>query len=278
MHANLLRNIPLDVISASDTEIRTNTNLRKGLKCGKNASLPVAQGHVLKAGTLLTRSNGILTPHTGFAEQQKLVFDADITGTTAKKVVFTIAGLTITTTGNILYLSTLFALLKDAKPGDTGAALLAASGVTGLDSVSGTLGAWYVMLDTANRTILFVSSSYQTNVSNLTFTLVDTAASPVDLSSHVTSTNIPLSASTIEGILVNPVNTTSAEKNVPVYTEADFYENILSLWVEPDSETELIGGAKPDFVASGIFTFAQLTVNFMQTEFSAYQTSTPLAS
>lgn len=278
MHVNLLRNVPKAAISASTTEIRSNINIRRGLKCGKNASLPVAQGHVLKAGTLLTKSAGILTPHTGFSEQQKLVFDADIIGTAAKKVVFTIAGLTITTTSNILLLSTLFTLLKDAKPGDTGAALLAASGVTGLDSVAGTLGAWYTMLDTVNRTILFVSSAYQTNVGNLTFTLVDTAGSPVDLSSHVTSTNIPLSSADIHGILVNPVNTVSAQKSVPVYTEADFYENILALWVEPDSETDLIDGAVPDLLASGLFSFAHVTVNFLQTEFNAYQAFDSMAS
>lgn len=282
MHSNLSWHKPAEqVVTGTDT-FRINSQRPQGLKGGINASLPVEVGHVLKAGTLLTRSGGVLVPHTGFTEKQELVFDADITGTATKKVVFTIAGLTITTTSNILYLDELFLLFKDAKPGDTGAALLtaynAASSSDIFDSVSGTLGAWYVLRNLTNKTLLFVSSSYQTNVSNLTFTLVDTAASPVDLSSHVTSTNIPLSTATIDGILVHPTNTVSAQKNVSVWMEAEMYSNILSLHVEPESETETIGGAYPDLLSTGIFNFAQLQTVLLQTEFQVWQALSPLVS
>jgi len=282
MHSNLSWYKPAEqVVTGTDT-FRINSQRPQGLKGGVNASLPVEVGHVLKAGTLLTRSGGVLVPHNGFTEKQELVFDADITGTATKKVVFTIAGLTITTTSNILYLEELFLLFKDAKPGDTGAALLtaynAASSSDIFDSVSGTLGDWYVLRDLANKTLLFVSSSYQTNVSNLTFTLVDTAASPVDLSSHVTSTNIPLSTATIDGILVHPTNTVSAQKSVSVWMEAEMYSNILSLHVEPESETETIGGAYPDLLSTGIFNFAQLQTVLLQTEFQVWQALSPLVS
>jgi len=282
MHSNLSWHKPAEQVVVSTDSFRINSQRPQGLKDGVNASLPVEVGHVLKAGTLLTRVGGVLSPHTGFTEKQKLVFDADITGTTAEQVVFTIAGLTITTTDNILYLADLFLLFKDAKPGDTGAALLAAYNAASADNifatVSGTLGAWYVLRDLANKTLLFVSSSYQTNVTNLTFTLVDTAGSPVDLASHVTSTNIPLSTANIDGILVHPTNTVSAQKNVSVWLKAEMYSNILALHTEPESETDTIGGAYPDLLSMGIFNFAQLQTVLLQTKFQVWQALSPLVS
>lgn len=260
-------------LAGFDTSTRFNDPI--GVRCGSTLSLPIASGQVLKAGTLLTKSGPSLIKLPSCAESTSFVFDADITGTSAKKVVWTVAGLTITSATNILYLSDLFLLLSGAEAGTTGAALLAAytaAGGTGFTSVAGTLTGYHVLTDATNKKFLFVSSSFQTNVSDLTFTLVDTASSPVDLSSHVTAATVAFSSSIVHGILAVDIDTTSGAASGAVYEDGEFYSNFITLAQEPAVDS--VGSAKASLYASGIYTFQQLAFVLAGTEFDVIEAGT----
>lgn len=277
MNTNLKWNRRPSLVSVNTAgdEATLNSSNPKGIKTGKEVSLTVASGFVLKKGTLLTASSSgnTLTPHTGFSETCKWVLDGDIVPTATKNTVLAVAGVTLTFTGTMT-VANLMAVLKDAKPGDTGASL-AAKGTS--VSGSGTLAGWYPILDTANKTILWVNSTSFTNATDLTFTLVDTAASPVDLSSHVTATTTAFSTAPIVGILARDVNTVSAAVKCPVFKELKAFADVLALSVEPDEETVLIDAAKPTILCAGLFSFEQLQLRLLNTEFKIKQALSTLA-
>ena len=267
MNSQLTWNQPLTPVDSADTSaIVFNMNQSEGYFKAEEKSLTVANGYVLKAGTPLVESTGgVLLPHTGYSEQQKWVLDGDIVPTATKDTVLTVAGITLTFTGTMT-VAKLMKVLKGAKPGQTGATIVANSGQTGVAG-SGTLAGWYPIVDTSRNTVLWVASTFNTNVTNLSFTLVDTAASPVNLASHVTATTVSISSAKVVGILVNPVNTVSAAKRVPVFTCMKGYANMINMATEPDSETATIDGALPEAYALGIFTQEQLNLCLMNTEF-----------
>lgn len=261
------------VAAGFDAALRFNDPI--GVICGHTVSLPIASGQVLKAGTLLTKSGPSLVKLPSCAESTSFVFDADITGTSAKKVVWTVAGLTITSATNILYLADLFLLLSGAEAGTTGAALLAtytAAGGSGFTSVAGTLTGYHVLGDLTNKKLLFVSSSFQTNVSDLTSTLVDTASSPVDLSSHVTTATVAFSSSIVHGVLAMDIDTTSGAASAAVFEDGKFYDNYFTLAQEP--EVDVVGSAKASLYASGIYTIQQLNLVLTGTEFDVIEAGT----
>jgi len=277
MHTNLLWNKVADLSSvSSDSETITLTSgVPKGIIKGCEIAAKVASGFKLKKGTLLTVSSSAaeLTPHTGFAETYTWVLDGTVTPTATEDTVLTVAGVTLTFTG-AMTVANLFAVLNGAKPGDTGATLAAkGTSVAG----TGTLAGWYPLTDATNLTILWVSSTSGVNVSALTFTLVDTAGSPVDLSSHVTATNTAFSSSPVSAILATDVDTTSTAKTCPVFKELKAYADQVVLFSEPDTETETVYGLVPTMLATGLFSYEQLALRLLNTEFEIKQSLTSLA-
>lgn len=256
-----------------DAAIRMNDV--QGVLCGRTQSMPLAAGQVLKKGTLLSKSGASLVKIPSLAETTSLTLDADITGTTAKLVVLTVAGLTITSTSNILYVSDLCLLLDGAEAGTTGAALLAtftAAGGTGISAVSGTLTGYHVLVDEANRKLLFVSTSFQAGVTDLTFTCEDTASTPVDLSSHITEATVAFSSPTIVAVLAIDADTTSGADSYAVFTEGRFYNNYLQLAQEPAVDT--VNGVRGTLFASGIYTHEQLAFALAGTEIEVVDAGT----
>jgi len=258
---------------------RLDMNNPIGIICGQHELLPIEADHKLKAGTLLTRSGAVLVPHSGFCESNVLTFDTDALTATATKVVqLVIAGITLSSVDEILNLSSILTFFAAATPGATAASILTASGLTGTVTASGTFDNWHTLVDTANKSLMFVSSRLGVNESTLTFTLADTASSPVDLSSHAAIVNTALSSAVVHGILATDADTTGAIKSVPVYTEAEFYADFPALFVEPDSEDFMVNGELPDMAAMGLYNFEALSSAFLGTRFECYNSLSSLVS
>jgi hypothetical protein len=256
---------------------RLDTGNPLGIMCGEHQRLPLEAGHKLKAGTLLTLSGAVLIPHAGFCERNVLTFDtAALTATPTKVVQLVIAGITLSSVGEVLNLSSILTFFSAATPGATAASILAASGLTGVVTASGTFGTWYTLTDTANKSLMFVSSRLGVNETALSFTLADTAAVPVDLSSHASITNTALSSAVVHGVLATEADTTSGIMSVPTYTKAEFYSDFPALFVEPDSEDLMVNGALPDMLAMGLYNFEALSSVFLGTKFEVYNSLSPL--
>lgn len=266
--------IPGSAVAAGfDAAIRMNDV--QGVLCGHTQSMLLASGQVLKKGTLLAKSGGALVKIPSLVETTSLTLDGDITGTTTKHVVLTVAGLTITTTSNILYASDLCSLLNGAEAGTTGASLLGAfndAGGASFSSVSGTLTGYHVLVDATNNKLLFVSTTFQAGVSDLTFTCVDTASSPVDLSSHITAATTAFSSPNVVGVLAVDANGTDGSTNYAVFTEGRFYNNFFQLAQEPAIDT--ITGTEGTLFATGIYTHAQLVFALAGTEIEVVDAGT----
>jgi hypothetical protein len=204
-----------------------------------------------------------------------LTFDTDALTATATKVVqLVIAGITLSSVDEILNLSSILTFFAAATPGATAASILTASGLTGTVTASGTFDNWHTLVDTANKSLMFVSSRLGVNESTLTFTLADTASSPVDLSSHAAIVNTALSSAVVHGILATDADTTGAIKSVPVYTEAEFYADFPALFVEPDSEDFMVNGELPDMAAMACTTLKLCPQRFWEQDLNVI---TPLA-
>lgn len=277
----LVWNVKAPVYDASNPTVGAKLawDIPEGVIDGKTQGLVIPSGYVLKKGTLLKKnSTGAFVPVEGGYEKNTLALSGDVTGTATKKVVLTIAGLTITTTSNVLAVNKLFALLRDVKAGMTGTAILAAytaAGLTGFDSVTGTLTGYNIVTDEANKTLLFVARSYLTDVSNLSFTCVDTAASPVNLASSFTLTNLPLYANEwTSAILAVDVDTTSADKQVACYIEGTFYDNFIKLVAFPDEET--VNSVPVTRLAVGALDYYDLVRLLVGTAFDVRQSGTAM--
>ena len=261
------------------TGFRLNMSDPIGIICGKNERLPIEAGHKLKAGTLLTRSGAVLIPHAGFCESNVLTFDtAALTATATKVVRLVIAGITLSSVDEILNIADILKFFSFATPAATAASILTASGLTGTVTATGTFGNWYTLVDSANKSLMFVSSRLGVNETALSFTLADTASSPVDLSSHADIVNTALSNAVVHGILATDTDTTAGIKSVPVFTEAEFYSDFPALFVEPDSETAMVNGELPDMKAMGLYNFEALSSVFLGTKFECYNSLSPLAA
>ena len=219
----------------------------------------ITSGQVLKAGTFLQRSvTGKLTAHSGMVEKALVTF-ADIAS--AKTVI--LGGLTFTSTAACPK-ADLVAAFSNLYAGMTAAQANALNPVTTGSFTSGTLGAWATIKSSTANAVSFVSTTNQTNVTDL----ADTG--------NGSGTTIVVSAATIPfvppvGILVEDVDASSADTKAAYFTEVSLWAEACKWFNDPAldvvTKSDLSTVACTDYYIGGL-TYELMKMFVDRTEFS----------
>lgn len=209
--------------------------------------LTIKAGQILKKHSFVeTDASGLGVAHSGMCEKALLTFSA---GVAAAKTII-IAGLTFTTTG-IMSAADVVKAFSGLTDGITAADANAANPVVGGSFTAGALTGYHTFKSSTTNSVLFVSTSANTNVADL----ADAGNSTV---TSVTITAFPNPQKKIAGVLLMDVDASAGDVDTTVYTEASFWANAI-VWEADASDTiEMPDGstkACTDYVV-GAFTDA----------------------
>ena len=185
----------------------------------------LASGHVLKKDTLLeSDANGKLIPHSGMVEKALVTF-ADILG--SKTVI--LGGLTFSSTTAVAK-AVLVNAFKNLTAGMTAAQANALNPVTGGSFTSGTLGNWNVLKSSTADSVVFYSTTPNTNVTDLA-----DSGNGSGTTISITGINSPLKK--IAGALAFDVDASGGDITLDYITEATYWDTAPVWYNNPDSDT-----------------------------------------
>jgi len=219
----------------------------------------IASGQVLKAGTFLQNNvDGKLSAHSGMVEKALVTFADELT---AKTLI--IGGLTFTTTAACPK-ADLVKAFSNLYAGMTAAQANTLNPVTTGSFTSGTLGAWATIKSSTANAVSFVSTTNQTNVTDLAATGTGTAATVT-----VIATTIPFNKPI--GILLNDVNASSADTKAEYFTEVSMWADAIKWYNDPAldavTNSDLTTTACTDYYIGGL-TYELMKMFVVGTEFS----------
>lgn len=193
--------------------------------------LTIKAGQVLRKHSFVeTDAAGLGVAHTGMAEKALLTFTA---GVGAAKTVI-IAGLTFTTTG-IVSATDVVKAFSGLTDGMTAAEANTANAVAGGSFTAGALVGFHTYKSSTANSVLFVSTSPNTNVTDL----ADAGNSTV---TSVTVVAYPNPQKKIAGVLLMDVDASAGDVETTVYKEASFYASALVWEADATDTIELADG------------------------------------
>lgn len=186
----------------------------------------IASGQVLKAWTILeTDANGECVAHSGMNEKALVTLPTKIDATETQ----IIAGLTFTATVQVNQ-ADLVKAWSGLTAGMTSTQANALNPVTGGSFTSGTLTGYDTYKSSTANSVLFVSTTPNAGVTDLTVTGTGDASTVT-----VTSVNAPLK--NVAGILCKDVDASGGAISASAYVEATIFDEALVWKNNPASDT-----------------------------------------
>jgi hypothetical protein len=195
-------------------------------KCYESKQVTVKSGQVLKAMTFLeTDNDGKAIAHTGINEQALVTF-ADITN--GQTII--LGGLTFTAGAGGTTKEDLVTAWAGLAASTGYAAANTANPVSGGSFTAGTLTGYKTVLSSTADSVLFISTTANTGVTDLADS--GTATDPT-----ITVTAVSNPPRPIAGVLMYDVDASSADVEATAYSSASFWEDSLVWDVDPATDT-----------------------------------------
>jgi hypothetical protein len=195
-------------------------------------SVIVTSGQVLKAKSFLqsTAGTGKVVAHSGIAEKALVTF-ADILTTET----LILGGLTFTAGGATCPKADIVAAFSGLTAGMTATQANAANPVDGGSFTSGTLGSWNVYKSSTADSVVFVSTTPNTNVTDIADT--GTATNPT-----IAVTAGSAAKNEIAGVLLFDVDASGGDVVAEAYIQASFWADALVWSATPNDTITLFDG------------------------------------